>query len=264
MSDGARALEQATRLAAVATLLPVGFGAMVSFASSESKGRQEDDEEAGKRDVGLVGGSICLVAAAFYCLMGASSSERSRTALRSLDWLATCPLLVLEMFTLLDASGGGAAGAAAASPRLLGLALVAVVAMVLAGWRGDGRLPPARLAAGFACLLVVAACLAAQHARRGGGDRKARRRAQLVAAFFAVWPLYGLVATLRCCGRLGELQAGGAYNLLDVASKAVFVLGALVVGLSNRAARRGTLVAAIRHGAASSARSATRATRGES
>lgn len=216
--------EQLTRCAAVASLLPVGVYALSAA--------HDEDARARDRDAALVGGIVCLVAAAVYTQMGAAGTS---SALRSADWLLTCPLLVLEMFVLLDASGLGLRGVA--SPGLA-LAMAASAGMVLVGWGANPSL--SRIGAGVALLLVVAACLAAT-ARRGGASssthrqphptskrRRSRARA-VVAAFFALWPLYGAVALLRSVGAMTPLRAEIHFNLLDVASKAVFVLVAMLL-----------------------------------
>ena len=199
--------QELTRCAAAASLLPVGVYAL--SAAHDDRARAAD------RDKRLLGGVICLVAAAVYAQMGGETAA-DNSALRCADWLVTCPLLVLEMFVILEAGSVRAV----ASPRLA-LAMAASAAMVLVGWGADPSLP--RIGAAFALLLVVAVCLAAAHQR----DTKRRRRraaSAVVGAFFALWPLYGVVALLRRAGAMAAARAEISYNLLDIASKAAFVL----------------------------------------
>ena len=154
---------------------------------------------------------VCLVAAGAYAVtwlpLGISVAD-----VRCVDWVITCPLLLVEMCALM--------GAGPTDALTLHAALLSVV-MVAVGWGSPGV---GRVAAGGACLCLIAACLM-ETKRRSRPDARWR----LVAFFFAFWPFYGLVALGAALGVTSASVVGVTYNALDIITKGAF---ALAVALS--------------------------------
>ena len=161
-------------------------------------------------------GLICLIAAGFYIELNDQRIGLAPSTVRSMDWLITCPLLALEMSALLGVS---------VADRDAMTAAAASAAMVLIGW-GD-RVCAWRLLLGFIALGVVAVSLRSMARRR----RASARRRGLVAFFFSLWVLYGVVAVLRSTGVLTGVLTGASFNTLDCGSKAVFGIAVAYLAL---------------------------------
>ena len=213
-------LDRLTRLGA---LLLLGSTALVNLAvltrgpSAQEKadGKLVDrDEEAapvrktqGLASANLWSALICLIAAGFYVELNGQRMGLSISTVRNLDWLITCPLLALEMSALL--------GASLADPDAI-VAAAASAVMVLIGW-GE-RVDACRLLLGFGALGIVTTSLRSLARRK----RSTERNRGLVAFFFSLWLLYGLVAVLRSADVITGVSAATSFNVLDCGSKALF------------------------------------------
>lgn len=205
-----------TRLGVLCLLVATAV-ANVSVLAGRSQTATRTDEEAGAyMHSNFWSAVVCIVAAGFYIELNTQRTGLPSVTVRNLDWLITCPLLALEMGSLL----GGAV-----SDGSVVIAALASGAMILIGW-GDA-IDTARLVLGFAALAIVALALLGT-ARRAKASRSRRR---IVALFFAVWLLYGLVAVARSANLCGAAGASASYNLLDGVSKAAFGLTIAYLGM---------------------------------
>ena len=165
--------------------------------------------------------AVCIVAALAYTDMHAAFTGLTQSDVRSLDWLVTCPLLVVEMGSLLGAPPTDSTTLCAAGASML---------MVLTGWNAHNS--AISLFAGFVFLMIVAACLSNLWSRRQRGEDSAAHQ-RVVAWAFGLWPLYGLVA---CAGLLCATSAdatNSAYNVLDIGSKGLFGFAVAFLALSS-------------------------------
>lgn len=222
-------LERLTRLGALVLL---GSTALVNLAvltrgpSAQDRAARklvDHDEEAapaqstrGLASANLWSALICLIAAGFYVELNDQRIGLSLSAVRNLDWLITCPLLALEMSALL--------GASLADPDAI-FAATASAVMVLMGW-GE-RVDACRLLLGFGALGIVATSLRSLASRK----RSTERNRGLVAFFFSLWLLYGLVAVLRSVDAITGVLAAVGFNVLDCGSKAIFGMAVAYLAL---------------------------------
>ena len=89
-------------LAALAFLSAVGLGNF--FTTASSRVEKNDDLSKSARNSNITSGIICLFAAFMYISMKNSTLNVDVGILRSIDWLITCPLLLIEMAFLLGTS----------------------------------------------------------------------------------------------------------------------------------------------------------------
>lgn len=157
--------------------------------------------------------TLCIVAALAYADMHMSFTGLMQNDVRSLDWLVTCPLLVIEMAVLLGARPGDATVLIAATASLF---------MILSGWNAHQN--PFALMIGFVFLGMVAGLLFTLNKKYKWCERDRVVYQRVVWWAFALWPLYGLVACLGllCAVRIEATQC--AYNVLDIFSKGAFGL----------------------------------------
>ena len=151
------------------------------------------------RETNRISALVCFTAFLFYLAIIACPTKQR--LLRNVDWLVTCPLLLLEMQSLM----GGV--------RLSGwgmLAVAASMAMIVAGM-SNHQLSNGRILVGFFFLAVVAFALY----RYRRDSKSSRRNDMLVALFFSTWVLYG-------CVPIFNVNADFTFACLDILSKAVF------------------------------------------
>ena len=211
-------LDRLSRLGTLCVLVAAALANLAVLARTNSN----QEEQTKNLDVAnLWSAAICVIAAGCYYELNAQHLGIAIPVVRNLDWLITCPLLVLEMGSLLGAQLPN-------STLLLAVALSA--AMILIGW-GD-KVQSSRLVLGFIALGLVGWALFSL-SRQKQSRRKQHR--STVLFFFALWLLYGAVAVLRSMDACQAAAANTGYNVLDAMSKAAF--GLTVAFLSLKANR---------------------------
>lgn len=223
-------------LAAIAALVMVSianFSAAFLNPSASGRGRGGDDDTIKSSNdrslirANMVSGIVCGIAALMYIFMKHPSISLKANEIRSLDWLITCPLLILEMASLL--------GASAMHPWVI-TAVVGAILMVGVGWNSTYLSYP-RLLIGFVFLTIVYFAMwnVGAHAKeRIYKDDLYAKKSRLVVFFLGIWVLYGLVSTMTSCGwTTNLLMASSFYSILDIISKAVFGLCILWLTMEN-------------------------------
>lgn len=200
------ALSEVTLDATRATLGGIAlFQAVAAVVAAQRSGGSARASKAN-----AIGAAVCLIAASVYHRMK-STAGPAVADLRHADWLVTCPLMLWELYVLMDIDVRTHAWSFA-------LSVVAIVTCILLG----------RLAAeaegGVRALYFSLATAAFGVMLASVGLRVDWSRGENVVpfVFLAVWALYPLAFWDR---------SGMGYNLLDLVSKGVFGLyvGALAL-----------------------------------
>ena len=156
--------------------------------------------------------TICLIASLSYYLILTDASSVTLSDLRSIDWLVTCPLLLIEMGLLL--------GVGPKNYTVIRAALASML-MIIFGWGG------APSAAWLIVSFVLLAYITQQLQILYKSSRSKHRR--IVPLFFAFWFFYGLIAVLRLVSPdfFSNSLVNIGYNTLDAVTKAG--MGLLVI-----------------------------------
>lgn len=146
------------------------------------------------RKTNRISAVVCFIA--FLCYVAIIFNPHRRM-IRNVDWLITCPILLLEMQSLmgLRLSFWGT------------LAFAASIAMVVAGMSKE-RLPRGRIIVGFFFLLLVSFSIYRYRSQSS-------QRADFFVFFFGLWFFYG-------CVPIFGLEEDKSFALLDIASKSLF------------------------------------------
>lgn len=223
-------LERLTRAAAILVLIA---SAVLNISVAASKTHSKPQESTGfvknnfstseDRSVlhaNSISVAICVVAALAYVELHASYTGLSSSDIRSLDWLITCPLLLIEMGILLGARG---------TDGMVLLAAASSVLMILTGW--NAHCSPTSFCVGVLFFALTALCIYSLWCKHN--QKRTRVEAvRVVALAFALWPLYGLVAGSALFFGASPVMTNIAYNSLDVASKGIFGLSIAFMVLS--------------------------------
>ena len=191
----------------------------------------------------LVASLVTLVAGCNYALMSAVwlTSHTSPTEFRYLDWLLTVPLICLQFYLLLDASG------AKPSSGMLWRLVVASLWMLAAGYVGQAVDPGESVVwgavstLGYAVILFEISFGEARHLSRHGDGAKAHRTFDLLFRFiFLGWAIYPLGYMTNpgnlLAGWRHYLNVDVIYNLGDAVNKIGF--GLVVWNLARAGERR--------------------------
>jgi len=163
---------------------------------------------------------ICFIAGCAYLLMIHHPEHLSLW--RNIDWLLTCPLLILEFTSMRRPRTTQSEACASATA----IALVFTALMILVGWGARPSVP--RTLASFACLLIVSCALGRSMKTR---EQKSPQHDSVVIFFFLLWFFYGLVVLLPSARLFRE----ASFSALDVATKAMFGLVVAHLALSETA-----------------------------
>ena len=221
--------ERLTRAAAILVLVDSAvLNVSVALSKTDSKtpestesmkNRSPDDSSV--RHANSISVAICAIAALAYVELHASYTGLVSSDIRSLDWLITCPLLLIEMAILLGAS---------ATDGVVLLAATSSMVMVLTGW--NAHCNSVSFCAGVFFFALTALCMYSVWCK-SSPKRTRVGASRVVALAFALWPLYGLVAgSALFCGTSVDIT-DTAYNSLDVASKGIFGLSVALLVLSD-------------------------------
>lgn len=218
-------------LTAIAMLVMVSianFSAVMLNARASGSGKcGEDDAINSSNDLSLtranmLSGVICGIAALMYIFMKHPSISLEADEIRSLDWLITCPLLLLEMAALL--------GASVHDPWVI-VAVIGSILMVGVGWNSTYLSLP-RLLGGFGFLTIVYIAMwrVGEKSKHKNDKGKSAKKSRLVVFFLGIWVFYGLVSCMTSFGwETNLLVSSSLYSILDIISKALFGLCVLLL-----------------------------------
>lgn len=145
---------------------------------------------------------VCLVAGATYWLI--AYGVQDEMSMRSLDWIITCPFLLMELVDYMECENQGI-------DWLLICAIIASVGMNLCGFLGDRpSLSPWQLLIGF-CGLGIVLWTMYKESLKGNP-----RRRRMAALFLLPWILYGIIACVSL--------TNSSYSYLDLYCKGAFSL----------------------------------------
>uniref|UniRef100_A0A6C0C221 Uncharacterized protein n=1 Tax=viral metagenome TaxID=1070528 RepID=A0A6C0C221_9ZZZZ len=228
-------MERSERLTQAAAVLVLFAAAILnaSVATAAPQSKPHDTTEAIKnkapasterpaQHANSISVTICLVAALAYLELHVSCTGLMSGDVRSLDWLITCPLLLIEMGLLLGAR---------ATDGVVLLAAGSSALMVITGW--DAHTSSASFCYGVFFFAITALCMYNLW-RRSRSTRTREGAVRLAAAAFALWPLYGIVAaSVLLCGS-SQAMANIGYNVLDIGSKGFLGLSIALLVLSEQ------------------------------
>ena len=147
--------------------------------------------------------TVCFTAAMAYIVFLTDSIPIHQSDVRSIDWLITCPLLLIEMGRLLETSTSFDSNITAA--------IFASIFMNIFGWGGAPNGICLLLA--FTMLFFVAIHLHVMY------KKSVSKHRNKVMFFFSFWFLYGIIASLRLL-YFTPSMANIGYNVLDLITKA--------------------------------------------
>lgn len=173
------------------------FQAVASVVASSRGG--EGKARAAKANA--IGAAVCLIAASVYHRMKSTSGSEVED-LRHADWLVTCPLMLWELYVLMDIG-------VAANPVSFCVSVVAIVACVLLGRFAAG----ARRGRRALLFSLATGAFAVMLASVGSRVDWSRAENAVPFAFLSLWSLYPLAFWEK---------SGSAYNVLDLVTKGAF------------------------------------------